>query len=344
MAAVRDNAWVGIDVGKTHHWVCAVDADGKTLLSVKVANDEAGILSLIAAVTALTQQLTWAVDIIGAPSALLLALLAQAGQPVRYASGRVVAAMSAAYVGEGKTDAKDARVIAETARLRRDLAIIDTDTDLVRNLAVLTGHRADLIADRVRMINRLRDLMTSVFPSLERAFDYSSHKGALVLLTGYARPDRIRRSGQTRLAAWLRTRHVRGFAEVAARAIAAAKAQSVVLPGQDLTASIIAELAGNVLRLDERLKSLDDQIEELFQQHPQAAIIQSMPGFGPFLGACCWSVPATCVHSPTPATSLQQPDSCPSRTTRVGAPATCTARCAIAARCGTSATSRRRPA
>ena len=169
MAAVRDNAWVGIDVGKTHHWVCAVDADGKTLLSVKVANDEAGILRLIAAVTALTQQLTWAVDIIGAPSAMLLALLAQAGQPVRYASGRVVASMSAAYVGEGKSDAKDARVIAETARLRRDLAIIDTDTDLVRNLAVLTGHRADLIADRVRMINRLRDLMTSAFPSLERA-------------------------------------------------------------------------------------------------------------------------------------------------------------------------------
>ena len=78
---------------------------------------------------------------------------------------------------------------------------------------MLTGHRADLIADRVRMINRLRDLMTSVFPSLEREFDYSSYKGALVLLTGYASPDRIRRIGQTRLAAWLRTRHVRGFAD-----------------------------------------------------------------------------------------------------------------------------------
>src|SRR5687767_6450289 len=84
VVAVRDNSWVGIDVGKTHHWVCAVDADGKTLLSVKVANDEAGILSLIAAAAASTRQLTWAVDIIGAPSALLLALLAQAGQPVRY--------------------------------------------------------------------------------------------------------------------------------------------------------------------------------------------------------------------------------------------------------------------
>ena len=92
------------------------------LLSVKVANDEAEIVALLAAVTELRRQLVWAVDIIGAPSALLLALLARAAQPVRYASGRVVAAMSAAYVGEGKTDAKDAYVIAETARLRRDLA------------------------------------------------------------------------------------------------------------------------------------------------------------------------------------------------------------------------------
>jgi len=106
-----------------------------------------------------------------------------------------------------------------------------------------------------------------------------------VLLTGYATPERIRRIGQTRLTGWLRTRNVRGSAEVAARAITAAKAQSVVLPGQELTASIIAELAGGILALDERVKALDAQIAETFAEHPQAAIIQSMPGFGPFLGA-----------------------------------------------------------
>ena len=282
VAAQHDMAWVGIDVGKTHHWVCVVDADGKVLLSVKIGNDEAEVVALLAQVASLATRLIWAVDIIGAPSALLLALLDRAGQPVQYASGRVVAAMSAAYAGEGKTDAKDAYVIAETARLRRDLATIDADTDLVRNLAVLTGHRADLIADRVRMINRLRDLMTSVFPSLERAFDYSSHKGALVLITEYASPDRIRRMGQARLTNWLRNRNVRRSADVAARAVNAAKAQSVVLAGQELTASIIAELASGILALDERLKALDARIEETFTEHPQAAIIQSMPGFGPF--------------------------------------------------------------
>jgi hypothetical protein len=164
MVTPRDLAWIGIDVGKTHHWVCVVDADGKLLLSVKIANDEAEIVAVLARAGSLARQLVWAVDIIGAPSALLLALLARSGQTVRYASGRVVAAMSSAFAGEGKTDAKDAYVIAETARLRRDLAVIDADSDLVRSLAVLTGHRADLIADRVRLINRLRDLMTSVFP------------------------------------------------------------------------------------------------------------------------------------------------------------------------------------
>jgi hypothetical protein len=245
VAALRDQAFIGLDIGKTHHWVCALDGEGKPLLSRKIANDETEIVALLTTASALAQQLVWAVDIIGAPSALILSLLTRAGQSVRYASGRIVSAMSSAYPGEGKTDAKDAYVIAETARIRGDLPVIDQDSDLVRNLAVLTGYRADLVADRVRMINRLRDLMTSVFPSREREFDYSSHTGTLVLLTGYASPDRLRRVGQTRLAGWLRHRKVRDHANIAARAVDAAKAQSITLPGQDLTTTIVAELAAS---------------------------------------------------------------------------------------------------
>lgn len=36
------------------------------------------------------------------------------------------------------------------------------------------------MADRVRGVNRLRDLLTPVFPGLERAFDYST-RSALIL-------------------------------------------------------------------------------------------------------------------------------------------------------------------
>ncbi|WP_300599926.1 IS110 family transposase [uncultured Nocardioides sp.] len=285
MTVEGDGTWIGVDVGKTHHWVCAVDERGQKLLSLKVLNDEAQILEMITAVSGLAQSRVWAIDILGTPSALLLALLAQAGESVRYASGRLVAAMSTAYAGEGKTDAKDAYVIAETARIRTDLAVVDTDTDVVRTLGVLTGHRADLVADRVRMINRLRDLLTSVFPALEREFDFASCKGALVLLTGYATPEAIRRMGEARLSRWLRQRRVRGYADVAARAVAAAQSQHTVLVGQDVTASIVAELASTVLSQHERLKALDEQIQDTFAQHPQAAVIESMPGFGPVLGA-----------------------------------------------------------
>ena len=98
-----------------------VAADGRPLLSIKLVNDEAATNTAIAQVTRLANEVVWALDIISAPSALVLALLAQAGQRVRYASGRVISAMSTAFTGEGKTDAKDAFVIAETARLRRDL-------------------------------------------------------------------------------------------------------------------------------------------------------------------------------------------------------------------------------
>ena len=186
---------------------------------------------------------------------------------------------------EGKTDPKDAYVIAETARLRRNLPVIGPKTDLVCNLGLPTAHRAHLIADRVRTINRLRDVLTSIFPAPEREFDHASRKGALVLLTGYACPVRLRRTGHDRLASWLRHGTLRGYASVAARALTAAQAQRITLPGQDIAAAIISETARSLLALDQRVDKLDTQIAAMFAEHPQAAIIESMPGFGPILGA-----------------------------------------------------------
>ena len=59
----------------------------------------------------------------------------------------------------------------------------------------------------------------------------------------------------------------------------------IQLPGQDTGAGITADLAAQILALDERLKQLDRQISDAFRTHPQAAVIESMPGIGPILGA-----------------------------------------------------------
>ena len=71
--------WAGVDVGKGHHWVCVIDETGCTRWSSKVVNDEAAILDAIAEVLARAQQVSWAVDITGTSSALLLALLTAHG-------------------------------------------------------------------------------------------------------------------------------------------------------------------------------------------------------------------------------------------------------------------------
>lgn len=285
MSKERDRVWVGIDAGKAHHWAAVVDETGATLWSKKINNDESAILAALGEILALADEVRWAVDISGTASALLLALLAAHGQRAVYVPGRTVNRMSGAYRGEAKTDARDAYVIAETARHRNDFAAIDVPAQLAADLALLTAHRSDLVADRVRMINRLRDVLTGVFPALERAFDYSTRKGALVLLTGYQTPAAIRRRGRTRLTAWLANRSIRSADTVAATALEAAQAQQTALPGEDVAAQIVADLAAQILALDDRLNRIDKQICETFRSHPQAEIIESLPGMGPILGA-----------------------------------------------------------
>ncbi|MFF7603574.1 IS110 family RNA-guided transposase [Streptomyces mirabilis] len=285
MSKRQATVWAGIDAGKGHHWAAVVDETGATLWSRKIDNDESAILTALGEILDLADEVRWAVDISGTPSALLLALLAAHGQRAVYVPGRTVNRMSGAYRGEAKTDARDAYVIAETSRQRRDFTTIDVPAQLAADLALLTAHRSDLVADRVRMINRLRDVLTGVFPALERAFDYSAQKGALVLLTGYQTPAAIRRRGRARLTAWLANRSVRSANAVSATALEAAQAQRTALTGEDVAAQIVADLAAQILALDDRLKRIDRQIRDFFRSHPQAEIIESLPGMGPILGA-----------------------------------------------------------
>lgn len=277
--------WAGIDVGKGHHWVCLIDQAGTTVWSAKAVNDETAILDAIGGVLSRAEEVVWGVDVTGAMSGLLLALLAAHGQRVRYVPGRTVNQMAGAYRGEAKTDARDAYVIAETLRHRGDLQEVEVATSLVTELRLLVTHRTDLVGDRVRMVNRLRDVLSGYFPALERSFDYAHSRGALTLLTGYQTPQALRRTGETRLRAWLVKRKVRSADQIAAAALIAAKAQHTVVPGQDVAAGIVADLAAQLLAIGSRISELDARITTTFRAHPQAEIIESLPGMGPILGA-----------------------------------------------------------
>ncbi|GAA3434168.1 IS110 family transposase [Kutzneria kofuensis] len=279
-----ERAWAGVDIGKGHHHVVVIDADGVRLLSRRVVNDETAVLELIGQITALADQVRWAVDVCTGGAALLLALLVAHGQQVVHLSGQQVNRAAGGYRGEGKTDAKDAAIIADQARMRRDLSPLRVDDELIVELRMLVARRRDLAGDRVRLVNRLHDQLLGISPALERALDLTNH-GPLVLLTHVQTPTAIRRLGVGGLEDWLRSQKVRSAAALAAAAVAAASSQHTVLPGEQLAAQLVADMAKGVISLDEQLKQTDKLIEGRFRRHRHAATLLSMPGIGVLLGA-----------------------------------------------------------
>jgi hypothetical protein len=214
----------------------------------------------------------------------LIALLVNHDKELLYIPGRIVNRATGAYRGEGKTDARDAAIIADQARMRRDLHSMCPGDDIVAELKILTARRTDLTCDRTRTINRLRAQLTGVFPALERALDVTLN-GPLTLLSGYQTPAALRRLGHRRLEAWLRNRKVRNATQLAAAATAAAESQHTVLPAERLAAQLVCTLARETIALSQQLAEVDKLIESRFREHKHAEVILSMPRVGPVLGA-----------------------------------------------------------
>lgn len=277
--------WAGVDIGKGHHHAVVIDADGKRLLSRRVANDETVLVELFSDVAGLAEQVTWAVDLKTDGAALLLSLLLSHDQRVLYISGHTMNRAADGYRGSGKTDARDAAIIADQARMRRDLKPIKAGDELIAELRTLIARRHDLVTDRTRAVNRLRAQLTSIFPALERALEVTN-KGPLILLTGFQTPTALRQIGREGLEAWLLDHGVRrGARTLATGAVQAAKAQMTSLPGEAMAALVVADLATGVITLNQQIREIEKLIEDRFRRHELADVIESMPGIGVILGA-----------------------------------------------------------
>ena len=279
-----ERAFAGIDVGKEFHWVVALGEQGEELLSRRVENTQEDLLAVMAEVAALAEHVRWALDMTFGPAALALALLVAKDQEVFYVPGLVVNRSRTALAGEAKTDRRDALVIAENARLRRNLARYEPSEETVASLRLLVGHRHDLVADRTRLINRLRDVLVGVFPGLERVLDLTT-QGAPKLLLRYQTPLKVRRAGLGASRTISRAKECGRPRNWRSGPLRAAEAQTVRLPAEELGARLASELAGELVRLNERLHQLDEELEACFFAHAQAKILVSLPGMGPRLGA-----------------------------------------------------------
>ena len=277
---------VGIDIAKEIHWVTAVDADGTVRIDRKLLNTPTEITALADALAALGGTTRIGLDVIGGIAGLAEAMLAEAGFTLVHVPGLAVNRARQGMVGgENKSDPRDARTIAEQVRMRSDLRKIEPATELDLEIRLLVSRRGDLVQAQTQRLSRMHDLLVGIFPGLEAVLDLKT-KGPLHLLTRYVTPAELRSAGQKRLVRHLRAAGgLPNVAVLADRALAAAAEQAIAVPAERMTARLIRELAVEALANRARLIEIDRELEAMLQRHPDAALIQSLPGMGVILTA-----------------------------------------------------------
>jgi transposase len=278
--------WVGLDVGKHDHHATALSPTGERLFERGVRNDERAIEQLFER-AAEHGQAALVIDQPGSIGALAIELARGHRIPVAYVPGLVMRRASELYPGEAKTDRRDSFVLADTARTHAHrLHWLEPSDELIEQLRVLAGYDDDLAGDWTRTVNRLRDLLLSLAPALERVLGPRlEHPAARALLARYPTPTALRTAKRGQLVR-LAKRHAPRMGERLVDDVKQALAgQTVTVPAEQTAGRVIAELAAELDRLADRRDQLEREIEALFRSHPQAPVLLSIPGIGIKTGA-----------------------------------------------------------
>ena len=245
---------VGLDVGKSSHHACALDPAGNRLFDKPLPQDESELRELF---TQLQNQgeVLMVVDQPNTIGALPIAVARDVGCSVAYLPGLAMRKAADLYPGRSKTDARDAFIIADTARtMPHTLRQVDRDSDVLSALKVLAGFDEDLAHETTRALNRIRSLLTQIHPALERVFVGGTLSTGLVLdlLEKFGGPTGFKAAGRSRVLRFARA-HSRRNPEVLIDQIFTALAeQTVVVPATAAVELVVPRVAGQVKELKEQ--------------------------------------------------------------------------------------------
>lgn len=273
--------FLGIDVGKDRHFAVALNRDDDVLLERELPQDEGRLRELLAGLGAAGPVLV-VVDQPASIGALVVAVARDAGAEIAYLPGLAMRRIADVHPGEAKTDARDARVIAQAARsMPHALRSLRADDEQIAELAMLAGFDDDLHVSIVSATNRLRGLLTQIHPALERVLGPElDHAGTLDLLVRYPGPEQLRRAGKTRIHKAVAARSPRIAARLADAVIDALARQSVVVTGTAAATEVVPRLAAQLLLLRDQRHQIEAQVERLVEAHPLSPVLTSMPGVG----------------------------------------------------------------
>lgn len=271
----------GLDVGKSAHHACALDPTGQRLHDKALPNDETALTEVLQRL-ATNGRVLVIVDQPASIGALAVAVARSLGIEVAYLPGLAMRRIADLHPGQGKTDARDAYVIADAARtMPHTLRRVGTDDEILAELTVLAGYDDDLAAQSTRLTNRLRDALLHVHPALERLLGPRMDRGGVLdLLAAAPTPDALRQLGEDGITAAMRPRSPRLAKTLPAQILAALDTQTVVVPGTTAFGRVIVGVATQLREVRTERDTLAAELETRLEAHPLAEVLTSMPGLG----------------------------------------------------------------
>ena len=275
--------FVGLDWASAAHALYLIDQRGRVRWHASVPHSAAGLAALVRRLRRWRQRGPFAIAV-ERPSGLLVDTLAQAGFDVVPIHPNVVKATRPRYAAAGgKSDPGDAFLLADL--LRTDghrFRPLRPPSDDTRALRTLVRGRDDLVAQRVALANQLRALLERVWPGAARIFADVDSPIALAFLARYPTAHSAAHLGEKRLTHFL-LQHAycgrRPPRELLARLRAAPPSHlgdTEAEAAGDLVRSLVAVLTPLVAHLQQ----LGAAITAALQQHPDAAVVQTLPRSG----------------------------------------------------------------
>lgn len=271
----------GLDVGKSEHHACALDATGKRLHDKALPNDEAALRAVFGRLSEHGRVLV-VVDQPASIGALAVAVARELGVEVAYLPGLAMRRIADLHPGQSKTDARDAHVIADAARtMPHTLRRIRGDDETLAELSVLAGYDDDLAGQSTQLTNRLRDALLHVHPALERLLGPRLDRaGVLELLAAAPTPAALAELGAEGMAEVMASRSPRLARTLPAQILAALASQSLIVPGTAAFARVISGVAGQLRDVHDERDDLAAELEARLEAHPLGPVLTSMPGLG----------------------------------------------------------------
>ena len=280
--------FVGVDWAENSHSICVMDDGGEVISRRSVPDNPQGLTWLHTAIEGLATQADNVFIAVESDHGLFVDSLIAAGYQVYAVNPLSVSRYRDRHsTSRQKSDPGDAKLLADLVRTDRHnhrLAVKDSET--IESLRVVTRAHKQLIQERIRLSNRLRNTLHDYYPAAILAFSDFDAPDVLELLHAAPTPLRGRKLSLSKIAAALRRAHRHNVDERAAeiqRALRSTQLERgmVVNDAYDLTAQATIDILQAINR---QIGALEAQIAELYETHPEAELYNSLPGLGKVLG------------------------------------------------------------